>query len=63
MPDYKDKVNSQNGNKDKKFSRVYPATDGDDVVISGMAGKFPNCHNIDEYEYKLYNKVRATIMT
>uniref|UniRef100_A0A1B0B9K0 Fatty acid synthase n=1 Tax=Glossina palpalis gambiensis TaxID=67801 RepID=A0A1B0B9K0_9MUSC len=57
MPNYKDKVNFQNGNKDKKFSRVYPATDGDDVVISGMAGKFPNCHNIDEYEYKLYNKI------
>uniref|UniRef100_A0A1A9W883 Fatty acid synthase n=1 Tax=Glossina brevipalpis TaxID=37001 RepID=A0A1A9W883_9MUSC len=57
MADCKDKVISQNRNKDKKFSRVYPETDGDDVVISGMAGRFPNCHNIAEYEYKLYNKI------
>lgn len=44
-------------NKDKKFSRIFPETDGDQVVISGMAGKFPNSRNIAEYEYNLYNKV------
>ncbi|KAH8255859.1 hypothetical protein KR032_009533 [Drosophila birchii] len=43
--------------KNKKYSRSYPDTDGDDIVISGMAGKFPNCQNIAEYEYKLYNKI------
>lgn len=43
--------------KNKKFSRAYPETDGDDIVISGMAGKFPNSKNISEYEYNLYNKV------
>lgn len=43
--------------KNKKYSRSFPDTDGDDIVISGMAGKFPNCRNITEYQYKLYNKV------
>ncbi|XP_073848315.1 fatty acid synthase 3 [Musca autumnalis] len=40
-----------------KLSRIYPETDGDDIVISGMAGKFPNCHNVAEYEHCLYNKI------
>ncbi|KAM8707436.1 hypothetical protein ACLKA7_011511 [Drosophila subpalustris] len=43
--------------KDKKYSRSRPDTDGDDIVISGMSGKFPNSKNISEYEYNLYNKV------
>ncbi|XP_070141375.1 fatty acid synthase [Drosophila kikkawai] len=43
--------------KNKKYSRSYPDSDGDDIVISGMAGKFPNCRNVAEYEYKLYNKI------
>lgn len=47
--------------KNKKYSRSYPDTDGDDIVISGMAGKFPNCRNVAEYEYKLYNKVKSQI--
>lgn len=43
--------------KDKKYSRSRPASDGDDIVISGMSGKFPNSKNVSEYEYNLYNKV------
>uniref|UniRef100_W8ARH4 Fatty acid synthase n=1 Tax=Ceratitis capitata TaxID=7213 RepID=W8ARH4_CERCA len=43
--------------KYKKLSRSFPETDGDEIVISGMAGKFPNSHNIEEYEYNLYNKI------
>ncbi|XP_039501306.1 fatty acid synthase isoform X1 [Drosophila santomea] len=43
--------------KNKKYSRSFPDSDGDDIVISGMAGKFPNCRNIIEYQYKLYNKI------
>ncbi|XP_067616135.1 fatty acid synthase isoform X2 [Eurosta solidaginis] len=43
--------------KYKKLSRAFPETSGDEIVISGMAGKFPNSHNIEEYEYNLYNKI------
>lgn len=57
MPGFKDNANSVAKNKNAKFSRIHPDTDSDDIVISGMAGKFPNCHNVAEYEYKLYNKV------
>ncbi|KAL9897232.1 fatty acid synthase-like [Glossina fuscipes fuscipes] len=57
MPGFKNNVNSITKNKCKKFSCIHPDTDGDDVVIAGMAGKFPNCHNVAEYEYKLYNKI------
>lgn len=27
------------------------------IVISGVSGKFPNSHNVDELEHNLYNKV------
>ncbi|XP_043469513.1 fatty acid synthase-like [Leptopilina heterotoma] len=30
---------------------------GDEVVISGMSGKFPNCDNIDELQNNLLNKI------
>lgn len=43
--------------KHKKYSRSFPESEGDEIVISGMAGKFPNSHNIAEYEQNLYNKV------
>ncbi|XP_023309306.2 fatty acid synthase [Lucilia cuprina] len=43
--------------KYKKYSRIFPETEGDDIVISGISGKFPNCHNTAEYEYNLYNKI------
>ena len=46
--------------KSKKFSRVFPESDGDEIVISGIAGKFPNCHNVEEYKYNLYNKVHSS---
>ncbi|KAI9579995.1 hypothetical protein GQX74_000783, partial [Glossina fuscipes] len=55
MPEMKGNANSLN--KNGKLLRINPETDGDDIVISGMSGKFPNCHNIAEFEYKLYNKV------
>ncbi|XP_075147103.1 fatty acid synthase 3 [Haematobia irritans] len=40
-----------------KLLRIFPESADDDIVISGMAGKFPNCHNIAEYEQNLYNKI------
>ncbi|XP_011203074.2 fatty acid synthase [Bactrocera dorsalis] len=43
--------------KHKKYSRSFPESEGDEIVISGMAGKFPNSHNIAEFERNLYNKI------
>ena len=33
------------------------ADPGDEIVISGMAGRFPNSYNIDHFSRNLYNKV------
>jgi fatty acid synthase, animal type len=29
----------------------------DDIVVSGMSGRFPNSDNIHEFEHNLYNKI------
>lgn len=41
----------------KLFSRVYPLTPGDEIVISGISGRYPNSDNIHEFAHNLYNKV------
>lgn len=33
----------------------------DDIVISGVSGKYPNSKNVAEFSYNLYNKVRIYI--
>lgn len=39
-------------------ARVRAATPGDEIVICGVSGKFPNAENVAEFARKLYNKVR-----
>lgn len=34
-----------------------PVPVGDEIVISGISGKFPNAENIQVFSEKLYNKV------
>lgn len=41
----------------KLFSRTHPATPEDDIVISGVAGRYPNSRNVEEFAHNLYNKV------
>lgn len=41
----------------KLNSRMFPLTPDDDIVVSGISGKFPNSKNILEFEENLYNKV------
>lgn len=33
---------------------------GDEIVISGMAGRFPNSNNVSEFAYNIYNKIEMT---
>lgn len=40
-------------------ARIRPATPGDEIVISGISGKFPSAENVAEFAKKLYNKVRS----
>lgn len=39
-------------------SRIFASSPDDEIVISGMAGRFPNSDNVAELSYHLYNKVR-----
>lgn len=41
----------------KLYSRMFPLTPDDDIVVSGISGKFPNSKNFSEFEKNLYNKV------
>lgn len=41
----------------KLLSRTHAATPGDEIVISGISGKFPNSQNVEEFAENLYNKV------
>jgi fatty acid synthase, animal type len=33
---------------------------GDEVVISGISGRFPKSNNMSEFEFNLYNKIDMT---
>lgn len=39
------------------FSRTHPSNADNEIVISGIAGKFPHSKNVDEFSSNLYNKV------
>ena len=38
-------------------ARIRPATPGDEIVISGVSGRFPSAKNVTEFAHKLFNKV------
>lgn len=40
-----------------KNSRAIFDDPQDEIVISGMSGRFPNSNNVKEFEHKLYNKI------
>lgn len=43
--------------KPKFYSRTTPLTPGDQIVISGISGRFPNSDTIAEFSHRLYNKI------
>ncbi|XP_055377679.1 fatty acid synthase isoform X2 [Condylostylus longicornis] len=51
------KPNENISSNEKTFSRIVAENDGEEIVISGMSGRFPNTRNIAEFEYNLFNKV------
>lgn len=42
----------------KLLSRTFSASPAEDIVISGVSGKFPNSDNVEQYAHNLYNKVK-----
>lgn len=47
----------------KLLSRTHAATPDDEIVISGISGKFPNSRNVEEFAENLYNKVSFNNIT
>lgn len=39
--------------------RIFPSCPEKEIVISGIAGRYPNCDNVDEFRHHLFNKVRV----
>lgn len=39
------------------MNRINPICEADEIVITGVSGKFPNAKNVAEFSDKLYNKV------
>lgn len=37
--------------------RVFPDAPEEEIVISGVSGRFPSCDNVEELSHNLYNKV------
>lgn len=38
-------------------ARIWARTPDDEIVISGISGKFPSSKNVTEFAHNLYNKV------
>lgn len=38
--------------------RIFPSCPGEEIVISGTAGRYPNCDNAEDFRHNLYNQVR-----
>lgn len=43
--------------KKRASTRVKPISEDDEIVVSGISGRFPNSANIAEFSDNLYNKV------
>lgn len=41
----------------KESFRIFPSSPEDEIVISGLAGRYPNSDNAEEMSHNLYNKV------
>lgn len=42
----------------KRYScRQFSENPGEDIVISGISGRFPNSHNVNDLAFNLYNKI------
>lgn len=37
--------------------RIFPSCPEEEIVISGVSGRYPNCDNVEEFRHHLYNKV------
>lgn len=41
--------------------RVFPKSPDDEIIISGISGRYPKCDNVDEFRDHLFNKVGCPV--
>lgn len=58
MPKSDHVLTEQNYSPNNESFRIFPSCPEDEIVISGIAGRYPSCDNVDEFRHHLYNKVR-----
>lgn len=44
-------------NANAHHARAFPDTPDDEIVVSGMSGRYPRCDNVEQFRHNLYNKV------
>lgn len=47
---------------ENSLTRSQLPTGDNEIVITGISGKFPNSNNIAEFEHNLYNKVSDILL-
>lgn len=52
-----DFAKAKSGDRTKAW-RAHAASPDDEIVISGVSGRFPMSENMDQFSHNLYNKVR-----
>lgn len=45
----------------KLHSRAFAGSPGDEIVVTGVSGRFPNSRNVEQFGHNLYNKVKKCI--
>lgn len=48
---------TKKNSKPFESQRIFPLTRDDEIVISGISGRYPSCDNVDEFREHLFNKV------
>lgn len=48
---------NENSKKLGDKCRIFPSTPDDEIVISGVAGRYPSSDNVDDFRENLFNKV------
>lgn len=49
-------------NGSRTQARAKPLDPDDEIVITGISGKFPNSENVEEFAKNLYNKVKPLLL-
>lgn len=47
--------------KSNESVRIFPSCPDEEIVISGMAGRYPSCDNVEDFRHHLFNGVSLLV--